>query len=75
MLNLFQNTALKVFRTCKLQVIRAKANTLYKSFEMLFSVDGGPLTDNVVFVSDQRVHVLKRAAVLTFEIPISFISG
>jgi hypothetical protein len=38
-----------------LQVIRAKANTLYKSFEMLFSVDGGPLTDNVVFVSDQRV--------------------
>ena len=26
------------------------------------SVDGGPLTDNVVFVSDQRVHAHKRAA-------------
>ena len=28
----------------------------------LFSVDGGPLTDNVVFVSAQRVLVLKRTA-------------
>ena len=40
----------------QLQIIRAKANKLYKSLEMLFSVDGGPLTDNVVFVSDQRGH-------------------
>jgi len=39
----------------QLQVIRAKANKLYKSLEMFFSEDGGPLTDNVVFVSDQRV--------------------
>jgi hypothetical protein len=39
------------------------------------SVDGGPLTDNAVFVSAQRVLALKRTAALTFEIPISFISG
>ncbi len=30
----------------------------------LLSVDGGPLTDNVVLSSDQRVQVLKRAAFL-----------
>jgi len=40
----------------KLQVVRAKPDKLYKSLEMLFSVDGGPLTDNVVLNSDQRVH-------------------
>jgi len=39
----------------QLQVVRAKANKLYKSLEMLFSVDGGPLTDNVVFASVQRL--------------------
>jgi hypothetical protein len=38
-----------------LQVVRAKANKLYKSLEMLFSENGGPLTDNVVFVSVQRL--------------------
>ena len=32
------------------------------SLSLLFSVDGGPLTDNVVFVSAQRVLVLKRTA-------------
>jgi len=40
----------------QLQVIRAKTKKLYKSLEMLFSVDGGPLTDNVVLSSAQRVH-------------------
>ena len=40
----------------QLQIIRAKANKLYKSLEMLFSVDCGPLTDNVVLSSAQRVH-------------------
>ena len=29
---------------------------------------GGPLTDNTVFISDQRVFALKRAAVLRIEI-------
>jgi len=28
----------------------------------LFPEDGGPLTDNVVFISDQGVFVLKRTA-------------
>jgi len=32
---------------------------LSKSRERLFSVDRGPLTDNVVLNSDQRVIVLK----------------
>ena len=65
------------FETIQVQVAtcRAKANKLSKSLETLFSVDSGPLTLNVVFISAQRVLVLKRAAVLTFEIPISFISG
>ena len=31
---------------------------------LIVSVDGGPLTDNVVFNSNQRVLVLKRTAVL-----------
>jgi len=47
----------------KLRVVRAKANKLSKSLETLFSMDGGPLTDNVVFVSDQRVLVPNRSAV------------
>ncbi|MBN2219305.1 MAG: hypothetical protein JW697_03405, partial [Kosmotogaceae bacterium] len=29
---------------------------------MLFPEDGGPLTDNFVFISGRRIHVLKRAA-------------
>ena len=32
------------------------------SLSLLFSVDGGPLTDNVVLSSVQRVLVLKRTA-------------
>ena len=31
---------------------------------LILSEDGGPLTDNVAFSSDQRVFVLKRAAAL-----------
>ena len=30
-------------------------------------LDGGPLTDNVVFISDQRVFALKRTAILRIE--------
>jgi len=41
----------------------------------LFSEDGGPLTDNVVLSSDQRVLVLKRTAVSKFEIPCRGITG
>jgi len=58
----------------KLRVV-AKAKKLSKSFETLFSVDGGPLTDNVVLSSDQRVHVLKRTADLQGEIPCRSITG
>jgi len=49
---------------CKLQVIRARAKKLSKSFETVFSVDGGPLTDNVVLSSVQRVLGLNRSAEL-----------
>jgi|GEM_PF-5860165 len=42
---------------------------------VLFSVEGGPMTDNVVFVSDQRVFVLKRTAVLRSEVPYKSITG
>ena len=54
------------FETIQVQVAtcRANANKLSKSLETVFSVDGGPLTDNVVFVSVQRVLVLKRTAAL-----------
>ena len=48
----------------KLRVVRAKANKLSKSLETLFSMDGGPLTDNVVLSSVQRVLVLNRIAAL-----------
>ncbi|PNQ03914.1 hypothetical protein RM69_09175, partial [Mesotoga sp. SC_NapDC3] len=41
----------------------------------LFSVDGGPLTDNVVLSSVQRILVLKRSAVLRCEIPYRSITG
>ena len=41
----------------------------------LLSVDGGPLTDNVVLSSDQRVLVLKRTAKLQGEIPCRSITG
>jgi len=38
--------------------------------QLLHLEDGGPLTDNVVFASAQRVHVLKRAADL--QEPVTF---
>ncbi|HDP77985.1 MAG TPA: hypothetical protein ENN47_07360 [Mesotoga infera] len=49
----------KTVASSKSLVVRAKANKLYKSLEMLFSVDGGPLTDNVVFASVQRLLARK----------------
>ncbi|AFK06894.1 hypothetical protein Theba_1197 [Mesotoga prima MesG1.Ag.4.2] len=39
------------------------------------SEDGGPVTDNVVLSSVQRVFVLKRTAVLRCEIPYRIITG
>ena len=39
------------------------------------SQNGGPLTDNVVLSSDQRVFDFKRTAVSKFEIPHKSIVG
>ena len=48
---------------------------LFGIFVLIPSEDGGPLTDNVVFSSDQRVSVLKRSAVQGYKIPYRSTTG
>ncbi|PIJ63061.1 hypothetical protein V513_02925 [Mesotoga sp. H07.pep.5.3] len=48
---------------------------LFRDPFLILSEDGGPLTDNVAFSSDQRVFVLKRIAVLRGEIPYRSTTG